>query len=141
MNDALKKIEQQALAEIKDYSTGKKYFVSDYQEKVRKRNIKAKKKLIGRGNEGALSGLGAMEENEAPSERALEEGRVKRKRAYRKDKQYNPQQLKHGTKIEMEHVKHIKDKKKAQQMAEKTAKDHLDEDPNYYKKLVKYIEK
>jgi hypothetical protein len=136
MTDALKKIEQQALAEIKDYSTGKKYFVSKFQEKVRKSNIKAKKKLIGRGNEGALSGLGAMEENETPSERALEEGR-----AYRQDKQYDATQLKHGTKIEMEHVKHIKDKKKAQQMAEKTAKDHLDEDPNYYKKLVKYIEK
>ena len=136
MIDALKKIEQQALAEIKDYSTGKKYFVSDYQEKVRKRNIKAKKKLIGRGNAGALSGLGAMEENEAPSERALEEGR-----AYRQDKQYNPEQLKAGTKIEMEHVKHIKDKKRAQEIAEKTAKDHLDEDPDYYNKLIKYIEK
>lgn len=140
MIDALKKIEEKALQEIKDYSTGKKYFVSKFQEKVRKRNIKAKKKLIGRGNAGALSGLGPMEENDGPpSERALEEGRAKR--AYRQDKQYSPEQLKAGTKVEMEHVKHIKDKKKAQQEAEKTAKDHLDEDPDYYKKLLKYIEK
>ncbi len=59
---ALQKIEDEALAEIKDYSTGKKYFVSKFQDSVRKRNIKAKKKLIGYGNEGALSGAGAMEE-------------------------------------------------------------------------------
>jgi hypothetical protein len=37
MIDALKKIEEKALQEIKDYSTGKKYFVSKFQEKVRKR--------------------------------------------------------------------------------------------------------
>jgi len=59
---ALQKMEDEILAEIKDYSTGKKYFVSDFQEKARKRNIKAKKRLIGTGNKGALSGLGAMEE-------------------------------------------------------------------------------
>jgi len=77
MIDALKKIEDKALQELKDYSTGKKYFVSDFQEKVRKRNIKAKKKLIGKGNEGALSGIGPMEESDdPPSERAIEEGRT-----------------------------------------------------------------
>lgn len=113
--------------------------IEKYQRYVKKRNIKSKKRLIGYANAGAKSGLGPMEEIETPSERALEEGRAKR--TYRQDKQYNATQLKHGTKIEMEHVKHIKDKKKAQQMAEKTAKDHLDEDPDYYKKLVKYIEK
>lgn len=62
MTTALEKINQQALEEIKDYSTGKKYFVSKFQDSVRKRNIKAKKKLIGYGNEGALSGTGPMEE-------------------------------------------------------------------------------
>jgi hypothetical protein len=124
MLEILEKIHKQALEEIEKY-----------QRLVRKKNIKAKKKLIGRGNAGAKSGLGPMEEVQI-SERALEEGR-----AYRKDKQYDPQQLKLGTKVEMEHVKHLKDRKKAQQEAEKTAKDHLDEDPNYYKKLLKYIEK
>lgn len=124
MLEILEKIHKQALEEIEKY-----------QRLVRKKNIKAKKKLIGRGNAGAKSGLGPMEEVQI-SERALEEGR-----AYRKDKEYDPKQLKLGTKVEMEHVKHLKDRKKAQQEAEKTAKDHLDEDPNYYKKLLKYIEK
>jgi hypothetical protein len=64
MTTALEKIEKQALAEIKDYSTGKKYFVSKFQDSVRKRNIKAKKKLIGIGNAGALSGAGPLEEVE-----------------------------------------------------------------------------
>jgi len=124
MLEILEKIHKQALEEIEKY-----------QRLVRKKNIKAKKKLIGRGNAGAKSGLGPMEEVQI-SERALEEGR-----AYRKDKEYDPKQLKLGTKVEMEHVKHLKDRKKAQQEAEKTAKDHLDEDPDYYKKLLKYIEK
>jgi|688.fasta_scaffold529507_2 hypothetical protein len=124
MLEILEKINKQALEEIEKY-----------QRLVRKKNIKAKKKLIGRGNAGAKSGLGPMEEVQI-SERALEEGR-----AYRKDKEYDPKQLKLGTKVEMEHVKHLKDRKKAQQEAEKTAKDHLDEDPDYYKKLLKYIEK
>ena len=124
MLEILEKIHKQALEEIEKY-----------QRLVKKKNIKAKKKLIGRGNAGAKSGLGPMEEVQI-SERALEEGR-----AYRKDKEYDPKQLKLGTKVEMEHVKHLKDRKKAQQEAEKTAKDHLDEDPDYYKKLLKYIEK
>lgn len=125
MLEVLQRIEKQALEEIEKY-----------QRYVRKRNIKSKKRLIGYANAGAKSGLGPMEETEAPSERALEEGR-----AYRQDKEYDTEQLKAGTEIEMEHVKHIKDEKRAQEIAEQTAKDHLDEDPDYYKKLVQYIEK
>lgn len=64
MKTALQKIEDQAIQEIKDYSTGKRYFVSKFQDNVRKRNIKAKKKLIGTGNAGALSGTGPLEEIE-----------------------------------------------------------------------------
>jgi len=71
MKTALQKIEDQALQEIKDYSTGKRYFVSKFQDDVRKRNIKAKKKLIGTGNAGALSGAGPLEEVE------LDEGILK----------------------------------------------------------------
>ena len=123
---ALQKMEDEILAEIKDYSTGKKYFVSDFQEKVRKRNIKSKKRLIGTGNEGALSGLGAMEEE--------------KKKTHRLDKEYDTSALKKGTKVEMEHEKGISNNKRAHDMAEKTAKDHLDEDPKYYDKLEK-IEK
>jgi len=126
METALQKIEKQALEEIKDYSTGKKYFVSDFQERVRKKNIKAKKRLIGTGNEGALSGLGAMEEE--------------KKKTHRLDKEYDLSALKKGTKVEMEHEKGVKNKKRAHDMAEKTAKDHLDEDPKYYDKLEKIEE-
>jgi hypothetical protein len=124
MNETIEKICQQALDEIIDYSTGKKYFVSPYQERIRKKNIKAKKELIGYANAGALSGVGAMEED----------------KTHRLDKEYDPEALKKGTKVEMEHEKGIKDKKRAHDMAEKTAKDHLDEDPKYYDKLEK-IEK
>jgi Protein of unknown function (DUF5661) len=124
MNEVVEKICQQALDEIIDYSTGKKYFVSPYQERIRKKNIKAKKELIGYANAGALSGVGAMEED----------------KTHRLDKEYDPEALKKGTKVEMEHEKGIKDKKRAHDMAEKTAKDHLDEDPKYYDKLEK-IEK
>jgi hypothetical protein len=121
MTTALEKIEKQALEEIKDYSTRKKYFVSDFQERVRKKNIKAKKRLIGTGNEGALSGLGE-------------------KKTHRLDKEYDLSALKKGTKIEMEHETGITNKKRAHNAAEKTAKDHLDEDPKYYDKLEKIEE-
>lgn len=124
MKTALQKIEDQAIQEIKDYSTGKRYFVSKFQDDVRKRNIKAKKKLIGTGNAGALSGTGPLEEKER----------------HRLDKEYDLDALKKGTKIEMEHEKGISDKKRAHDMAEKTAKDHLDEDPKYYEKLAKIEE-
>ena len=123
MTTALEKIEKQALEEIKDYSTGKKYFVSDFQEKVRKKNVKAKKRLIGAGNEGALSGLGE-----------------EKKKKHRLDKEYDLSALKKGTKVEMEHETAVSDKKRAHDMAEKTAKDHLDEDPKYYDKLEKIEE-
>ena len=123
MTTALEKIEKQALEEIKDYSTGKKYFVSDFQEKVRKKNIKAKKRLIGAGNEDALSGLGE-----------------EKKKKHRLDKEYDLSALKKGTKVEMEHETAVSDKKRAHDMAEKTAKDHLDEDPKYYDKLEKIEE-
>jgi hypothetical protein len=131
MNEVVEKICQQALDEIIDYSTGKKYFVSPYQERIRKKNIKAKKELIGQGNEDALSGLGAMEEAKK---------KKKKKKTHRLDKEYNLKALKKGTKIEMEHEKGIKNKKRAHDTAEKIAKDHLDEDPKYYDKLEK-IEK
>lgn len=42
---------------------------------------------------------------------------------------YNPTQLRIGTKIEMEHTK-------SKKVAEKIAKDHLREFPNYYTALV-----
>jgi hypothetical protein len=74
MKTALEKIEEEALQEIKDYSTGKKYFVSKFQDNVRKHNIKAKKKLIGTGNEGALSGTGPMEEQIEIDETIEKEG-------------------------------------------------------------------
>jgi hypothetical protein len=46
----------------------------------------------------------------------------------KKDSSYDPKQLKAGTEVEMEHT----DDKS---LAEKIAKQHLDEDPDYYKKL------
>jgi len=44
---------------------------------------------------------------------------------------YDPKQLKVGTKIEMEHTANKK-------VAEKIAKDHLREHPNYYTHFVKW---
>ena len=49
------------------------------------------------------------------------------------DSDFNSQQLEIGIKHEMEHTKNRK-------IAKEIAKDHLSEDPNYYKKLKK-IEK
>lgn len=51
----------------------------------------------------------------------------------RPDSDFDAEELKNGTKIELEHTKDRK-------MAKEIAKDHLSEDPNYYKKLKK-IEK
>lgn len=51
----------------------------------------------------------------------------------RPDSDFDPEQLKNGIKVEMEHTKDSK-------VAKEIAKDHLTEDPNYYKKLKK-IEK
>lgn len=51
----------------------------------------------------------------------------------RPDSDFNQEQLKNGIKHEMEHTKDRK-------IAKEIAKDHLSEDPNYYKKLKK-IEK
>jgi len=51
----------------------------------------------------------------------------------RPDSDFEPQQLKNGIKTELEHTKNHK-------VAKEIAKDHLSEDPNYYKKLKK-IEK
>lgn len=52
---------------------------------------------------------------------------------YRPDSDFDAQQLEIGIKHEMEHTKDRK-------IAKEIAKDHLTEDPNYYKKLKK-IEK
>ena len=49
------------------------------------------------------------------------------------DNDFNSQQLEIGIKHEMEHTKNRK-------IAKEIAKDHLSEDPNYYKKIKK-IEK
>ena len=49
------------------------------------------------------------------------------------DSDFNSQQLEIGIKHEMEHTKNRK-------IAKEIAKDHLSEDPNYYKKIKK-IEK
>ena len=47
---------------------------------------------------------------------------------------YNQKQLKIGTKIELEHTRNIK-------VADKIAKDHLNEYPDYYTHLVKLEKK
>ena len=52
---------------------------------------------------------------------------------YRPDSDFDPVQLQNGIKHELEHTKDHK-------VAKEIAKDHLSEDPNYYKKLKK-IEK
>ena len=52
---------------------------------------------------------------------------------YRPDSDFDPEQLEIGIQHEMEHTKDRK-------IAKEIAKDHLCEDPNYYKKLKK-IEK
>jgi hypothetical protein len=51
----------------------------------------------------------------------------------RPDSDFDAEQLKNGIEVEMEHTKDRK-------IAKEIAKDHLSEDPNYYKKLKK-IEK
>lgn len=51
----------------------------------------------------------------------------------RPDSDFDAEQLKSGIKVEMEHTKDP-------DIAKEIAKDHLSEDPNYYKKLKK-IEK
>jgi hypothetical protein len=51
----------------------------------------------------------------------------------RPDSDFNQEQLKNGIEVESEHTKDRK-------IAKEIAKDHLSEDPNYYKKLKK-IEK
>jgi hypothetical protein len=52
---------------------------------------------------------------------------------YRPDSDFDKKDLEDGIKHEMEHTKD-------RQVAKEIAKDHLSEDPNYYKKLKK-IEK
>lgn len=52
---------------------------------------------------------------------------------YLPDSDFDPEQLEIGIQHEMEHTKDRK-------LAKEIAKDHLSEDPNYYKKLKK-IEK
>ena len=54
-------------------------------------------------------------------------------RKYRQDKDYNPEQLKKGTEHELDD-KHTKSRVEA----ERIAKDHLDDDPEYYSKLEKF---
>jgi hypothetical protein len=46
----------------------------------------------------------------------------------RPDSDFDPKELERGIKVEMEHTKDRK-------VAKEIAKDHLTEDPNYYKKL------
>ena len=47
---------------------------------------------------------------------------------------YNPKQLKIGKKVEMEHTK-------SKVVAERIAKDHLREYPNYYTEFIKFEKK
>jgi hypothetical protein len=54
-------------------------------------------------------------------------------RKYRQDKEYDPEQLKKGTEHELDD-KHTKSRIEA----ERIAKDHLDDDPEYYSKLEKF---
>jgi hypothetical protein len=51
----------------------------------------------------------------------------------RPDSDFDPEKLKQGIKVEMEHTND-------REVAKEIAKDHLTEDPNYYEKLKK-IEK
>lgn len=53
--------------------------------------------------------------------------------ANKPDSDFDPVQLKIGIGIEMEHTN-------SKTIAKEIAKDHLSEDPNYYKKLIKYVE-
>ena len=54
-------------------------------------------------------------------------------RKYRQDKEYDPEQLRKGTEHELDD-KHTKSRVEA----ERIAKDHLDDDPEYYSKLEKF---
>lgn len=56
---------------------------------------------------------------------------IAEKRQYRKDAEYDAEQLKIGTEHELEHTDDLA-------QAEKIAKDHLDDDPQYYIKLRKF---
>ncbi|MHA1941746.1 MAG: DUF5661 family protein [Candidatus Hodarchaeales archaeon] len=54
-------------------------------------------------------------------------------RKYRQDKEYDPEQLRKGTEHELDD-KHTKSRVEAKRIA----KDHLDDDPEYYSKLEKF---
>lgn len=54
-------------------------------------------------------------------------------RKYRQDKEYDPEELKKGTEHELDD-KHTKSRVEAKRIA----KDHLDDDPEYYSKLAKF---
>lgn len=62
---------------------------------------------------------------ELPTEIVCAEGGADR----RKPSDYNRAQLQRGTKVEMEHTSDAR-------IAREIAMDHLEEDPNYYKKLA-----
>ena len=59
-----------------------------------------------------------------------------KKRKYRKDSEYDPEQLKIGIEHELEHIRGKKGKDDYK-IAKMVAKDHLGKDPEYYKKLKK----
>jgi len=115
---ALKKIEDEVLAEIKDYSTGKKYFISKFQDKVRKSNIKAKKKLIGTGNEGALSGTGPLEEEYVIEERIVKQGKEYCLKSKNKNKNLGCYPTKAGAKKREKQVQYFKHMKESMELDE-----------------------
>jgi protein-tyrosine phosphatase len=118
MKTALQKIEDQALQEIKDYSTGKRYFVSKFQDSVRKRNIKAKKKLIGTGNEGALSGTGPLEEEYIIEERIVKQGKEYCLKSKNKNKNLGCYPTKAGAKKREKQVQYFKHMKESIELDE-----------------------
>jgi len=74
--------------------------------------------------------------NSTNEEMELEEETIEEKRKYRQDKDYDKEELSKGSKHELEHTRGKSDKSDKDN-AEMTAKDHLDDDPEYYDKLEK----
>ena len=58
---------------------------------------------------------------------------IAKRRGYRRS-DFNPKSLAKGRRIEMEHTR-------SRRLAEQIAMDHLAEDPRYYEKLLRYVEK
>lgn len=73
--------------------------------------------------------------------KAKKQSRRPRKKLVRRRKALKPinfkRELAAGIKVEMEHTKRMHSKKKARKVAERIARDHLEETPYYYRRLKK----